>query len=502
MGAEFSLPVPPSMPLHMFGLFFCPPRKIRLIHAPPEVIGTVLRVVKRIEYLKTNGTSNIQNPYKEKMGATQFTLSSSLFTVRNGKQAATLSKQLCVDLLQELHKLGWDLEMSSDLARSRLQAAALFFRKTSVERPGTRVVCVAPGKSDTLTLLNHDNLVKNKVIEAIRETWPQGIQEAGDSEMFGIRLHDIQMNGTPWFTSDANVDNNRIICRVVSKLSELNLRLVAGINIKGGTDSLFFIQESGLKQQKPEFCAISLCKSNRLRLVDCKEMCNQVEQVIQRSQYRLQDKSVRENHAKLKLSGSPWHCSGYQSVISRQLICRISESMLKHGWALTDAIDISRREDDKSMLLYRRCPPTSARFCSISLTSSDHLRLIDFPHTDLEVLRKTVTEHYLPGVLKVDNSESCSLKFSLAGSPWSHPGGSSLGWALHARSLLLHLLNTSKQLGYRLAVSADVSAKYQTDQDGNPEYPLDVDTIFLVKQEESTDPPSNCTAMSGAGTFQ
>ena len=52
------------MPLHMFGLFFCPPRKIRLINAPPEVIGTVLRVVKHIEYLKTNGTSNIQNPYK------------------------------------------------------------------------------------------------------------------------------------------------------------------------------------------------------------------------------------------------------------------------------------------------------------------------------------------------------------------------------------------------------------------------------------------------------
>ena len=223
--------------------------------------------------------------------------------------------------------------------------------------------------------------------------------------MFGITLHDIQMNGRPWFTSDANVDNNRIICRVVSKLSELNLRLVAGINIKGGTDSLFFIQESGLRQQKPDFCAISLCKRIRLRLVECKEMCHQVEQVIQRNQYLMQDKSVREKHAKLKLSGSPWHCSGYESVKSLQLICKISESMLRHDWALTDAIDISRREDDKSILLYRRCPPTSARFCSISLTSSDHLRLIDFPHTDQEALRRTVTEHYLPGVLRVDNSE-------------------------------------------------------------------------------------------------
>ena len=44
-----------------------------------------------------------------------------LFTTGNGKQAATLGKQLCVELLQELHKFGWDLELSSDLARSRHQ---------------------------------------------------------------------------------------------------------------------------------------------------------------------------------------------------------------------------------------------------------------------------------------------------------------------------------------------------------------------------------------------
>lgn len=498
MGAEFSLPVPPSPPLNVFCLIFCPFTKIRLLHAPPEVEAVVLRVVNNIESLKNYGYSDISIANKEKMGATQFTMSSSLFTTNNGKQAATLGKQLCVELLQELYKLGWDLELSSDLARSRWQAAALFFRKTSVERPGARVVCVAPGKHDMLTLLNHDHRAKNKVVEAIQETWPTGIQEAQDCDVLGLMLHDIKMNGNPWYTSEANVDDNRIICRIISKLSEINLKLVAGINIKGGTDSLFFIQDSALSPilHKTEFCAISLCQHNRLRLVDCKEMCNYVEQVITRNQYQIKDKSVREHHAKLKLNGSPWHCSGYESVKSRQLISRISESMLKQGWALTDALDNSRREDDKSMLLYRRCPPTTARFCCISLTSSDHLRLIDFPSSDQEILSRTVTEHYLPGIEKVDNTESCSLKFSLAGSPWSDPSGSGLGWALHARSMLLHLLNTSHQLGYRLAVSADVSAKYQTDGDGNPEYPLDVHTIYLVKQDYNAAPPSYESAIS------
>ena len=97
MGAEFSMPVPPSPPLNVFCLIFCPFTKIRLLHAPPEVEAVVLRVVNNIELRTDNGPTS-----KEKMGATQFTMSSSLFTTNNGKQAAALGKQLCVELLQEL----------------------------------------------------------------------------------------------------------------------------------------------------------------------------------------------------------------------------------------------------------------------------------------------------------------------------------------------------------------------------------------------------------------
>ena len=49
-------------------------------------------------------------------------------------------------------------------------------------------------------------------------------------------------------------------------------------------------------------------------------------------------------------------------------------------------------------------------------------------------------------------------------------------------------ISASYQLGYRPAVSADVSAKYATDGDGNPDYPLDVHTIYLVKQQQQQDP--------------
>lgn len=498
MGAEFSQPVSPAKDLGMFCLIFCPWDKVRLLHAPAAVVAVVRRVVNQINSIQNR--SDMQTPEKEKLGAVQFTMVGNLFTTNNGKESATMGKLLCIRLFEELFKLGYELDLSSDLARYRWQASTLFFRKTSYERPGARVICVAPGKRDRISLMNHDERSKNAVIEAIKETWPEGLQNVEDVEVQGQTVHEIKMHGHPWFASEANIDNNRIINRIIGNLSQINLRFVAGIDIKGGTDSLFFIEDPNSSLESPQFASISLCSSDRLRLVDCKDEADAVRQTILQNLHQIQDESVRDHHAKFKLRGTPWRCSGEEAVRARQLVSRISEMMLQRGWALTDAIDISRREDDKSMLLFRRCAPTAARFSCIALTSSDHLRLVDFPPGDLEVLQECLSRNYLPGMTKIDTSETGSVKATLAGNPWSHPGGSNLGWALHARSLLLHLLAAATRLGYRVLVSADVSAKFHRDKDNHPDYPLDVHTIYMVKlagggeEKHREQPPSYMAA--------
>merc|ERR1712198_703896 len=70
------------------------------------------------------------------------------------------------------------------------------------------------------------------VENAIKDAWPSGIQRREDQEVLGHTVHDIKMNGYPWRTSEANIDNNRIINMIVQNLSKINLRLVGGINIK------------------------------------------------------------------------------------------------------------------------------------------------------------------------------------------------------------------------------------------------------------------------------
>ena len=72
------------------------------------------------------------------MGAVQFTMVGRLFDTINGKQLATKGKLLCIRLLEELYKIGYELDLSSDLARSELQASTLLFRKTACEQLGAR----------------------------------------------------------------------------------------------------------------------------------------------------------------------------------------------------------------------------------------------------------------------------------------------------------------------------------------------------------------------------
>jgi len=437
------------------------------------------------------GKNYLETPSKYNLGVIQFTMAADVFVCQSGRKPATMGKLFCIRILEELHKMGYDLQIASDLTRDRDSVSSLFFKKVASERPAARVVCIAPRKEDKIVLMNHNESMKSMVEEAIKNAWPSGIQRHEDQEVFGHTLHDIKMKGHPWRASAANIDNYRIINLIVENLSKINLRLVGAINIKGGTptwnavpgkDSLFFMED--LASSNAKFCSISLCGWNRLRLFDCKEETRCVRRAIDNSGFKIEEQWTKEHYVKMQLNRMPWFCSGQEAVWARQLVGRISEAMLQRGWALTDAIHISRREEDKSMLLFRRCAPTTATIACICLTSTNHLRLIDFSSEDERVLKTCILENYLPGVKELETTEYClgtegkSVRFELKGSPWS-----SWDWGLHARSLLLHLFAAAFSLGFQIGfgASADVSSMYEYDEHGNPYHPLDVHSIYLVK---------------------
>ena len=220
MGNNIAMPVKSNPDLGMFCISLRPFHKIELIHAPPMVAACVRRVANEVNGL-CERKDKFETPSKDKLGALQFSMSALLFTTNNGKEPATLGKLFCLRLLEELHKLGYDLQIGSDLTRDIFAAGTLFFKKVTSERPPAKVVCIAPGKKDTIVLLNHDERVKSMVEAAIKEAWPEGIQRQEEHQVLGQTVHDIKMNGFPWKTFEADVDNNRIINMIVGNLSKI-----------------------------------------------------------------------------------------------------------------------------------------------------------------------------------------------------------------------------------------------------------------------------------------
>jgi len=506
---QTSLAVPRHPPDGMFCISLQPKRMIHLVNAPPSVAVRLQRVANEVNslyYKSWTGKDFRQTPTTDKLGVIQFDMAADVFGAGSGKKAATMGKLFCIKIIEDLHKTGYDLQISSDLMRTEESASTLFFKKVTSERRQAKVICVGLGSSDRITLINHNDGVKTMVEKAIQDTWPSGVQSRKKEEVLGHVLHEFKMNGNPWrvCTStcgiimrpstphyEQNIDSIRIVIKIIENLSKINLRLVSGVNIKGHRDSLtlwpstrstlFFIED--FTTSTAQFCSISLCKKNRLRLVDCKEETKSIRQVINRSGFNIKEASEGEHHAKLKLDGSPFHSSwGPDAVATRQLVSRIGEAMMQQGWALTGAIDIERWVDTKSTLLFRRCPPAMASIACICLTSDNQLRLVDFSPGDQVILKACVTENYRPGVDGVDirplepESKGRSLIFDLAGIPWD-----SWDWGLHARHLLLHLFATLFNLGYQITASADVSSEFATDAQNVPISPLDVHSIFLVK---------------------
>jgi len=402
---------------------------------------------------------------KTKYGVVRYGLGFSAFVKKNRKEEATLGKLFCIQMMEELYKLGYDVILSSDLS-IRNDQSTWFVRKAASERSRRKIFCIAPGQEDRLILLNHDPTIKNKVVEAIVDTWPAGIAEEKLLRVNSQEVLEIKMNGCPRWGSDTEVDSERLVTHLVGKMGEINMRFLFGTNI---TDTLLFIEDEECRVTSPQdLCIISLCDKSRMRLVDCEDMVADLRHTILNNGNKIEEEKAKEHYYKFGLAGKP-----------RRLIARIGETMLKKGWALTGAMDITRFVSEKSVLLYQRCLPSSAHFACIVLSYKAQVSLIDFPFNDQVALKSVISESYLPGIKICESSKDLIIK--LNGEPWNYTHDV---YGMHGHSLMVHLLTKAIQLGYVVVASADFSATY----------PLDADTLYLCKYETA-----QCAAASDSG---
>ena len=171
-----------------------------------------------------------------KHGATQITLPGEPFSSHAISKNCNIGIIFTKRLLEAMFSLGYDFMFSTDLSRT-LNHGSLFFKKTPVTcngREAMELVSIAPEGTDTIVLMNHNDLVKSTVRNAISTSWHWGIlvetELSGDGSEV---MHKFQVNGNPWSSKDEELlKAKKMVLEIIVQMAEIGYRLQATVNIE------------------------------------------------------------------------------------------------------------------------------------------------------------------------------------------------------------------------------------------------------------------------------
>ena len=483
------MPPVSSIPDAYIAVSICSFAKIRIMNATPNV----RRMLTRLDQEITAKCGTSRGPLIEYYGTLKMKVGDKYtFYASMGKERATIGKFFAIRLLEEMYNLGYNLLISSDLARLADNATWYFARSEVPDenRAPARICCIAPGGGmrnqdgmQKLVLLHHDEHVKQAVMHALGDAWPNGVSSTKDLKVCGEQLHEINLNGIWGWTHKDGINTRRTICRLVGRLGGLNWRLLASTNLKGTADSYFFIYDPTFTAHPNDFCMLTLAKTDRFRLINCNHLLEPLESAIASAGLSIQDKLDYYGCHEIKVHGNPWCSYNKEAITARRSISRVMEMFGQHGYTPLYAIDISRRLTDKASIIFRKNPyPMNCKYACLSLTSLNRIRMLDFP-IDVRVAMKDELYKYYPmGVNNEVQLPDSNLEINVKGRPWIANDHMTKGGAqYHMRATLGKMMAIAAHYGWFVSISADVSAKV-IGSSKNKE-PLDVHSIYFVKMQ-------------------
>ena len=472
-----------AIPDSYIAISICSLSKIRVMNVTPDV----REMLERLDQETTAKCGINRGPLIEYYGTLKMYVGDMhTFASGGGKDRATLGKFFALRLLEEMYNLGYNMHISSDLAR-QFDLSTWFFSKSAIpneNRARSRVCCIAPGgmRGNKLALLHHDEYIKQAVMLALGDAWPKGVSGTEDIMSSGEMLHEISLNGYWGHTHEDGINTRKAICNLVGRMGGLNWRLLASTNLKGTADSFFFIYDPTFTAHPNDFCMLTLSKMDRFRLINCNHLLEPMETAITAAGLSIQEKLDYYGSHEIKVHGNPWHSTGHEAIVARRSISRIMEVFAQNGYTPLYAIDVSRRLTDKASILFRKNPfPVNCKYACLSLTSLNRLRLLDFP-IDVGVAMKDCIYQFYPfGVQNEVNLPDSNLEINVQGWPWTAHGLSKGAVFYHMRAVLGKMMAVAAQNGWYVSLSADVSSKVGGTNDDK--YPLDVHSIYFVKMQ-------------------
>ncbi len=164
-------------------------------------------------------------------------------------------------------------------------------------------------------------------------------------------------------------------------------------------------------------------------------------------------------------------------VYARLFIAKVLEAVYPHGWGVCQAVDMSRKMNDKAVIILKSVPPKEVPHFCLAPCELDKLRVIGAPAEIPNMVRDALNAYWPLGIQSEDADYYGSHEFKLKGQPWSGRQGAE---ELYIRSFFCFFMKEMSAKGWEAVASFDVSAKHIRTESG-PDFPIDVHSWFFAK---------------------
>ena len=462
------------------------PDRLRIVNAHDEVVEAVqtclsLNQIEFSFYLKSKATC-------------AFKLKNSPFSVAGCSENETIQlKRALAASIEKLQSLSWHIVINTDIGKMKTNSC-IFLRKIVVFDQIKRNKLIRDGNIFTFSPSGVSSILLIDVPEHVEKDLVDGVKSLCSVNNYkvissiddgAVVTSKVSLSGFTWTASGAHaIALRRMILEVVKIARKHKFELVTNLNLKGTTDSLLFQHKASLLDGPEDMFLMSLNRNDRLRLICAPSyIVTAGEEMISQNWGVQACKQKEDDCYEFKLYGNPWWADGETAVKSRYLIAVIIAKFKSLGWEIGATVDVSRKLNDKSVFVFRQCPPEQQEFAVLSFHESDKLRFLS--STENTYLLTDGIDRILA---ESDMTKSISYywrakQWKLRGVPFS--GNPTYGVDL--RLIIHHLTRILKHFhkhGWRLVASADISAKYEGNSSGN-KYPLDTHSLFFLHDPDS-----------------
>ena len=356
--------------------------KLRIVLGTDHEISIIRQVIEE------TWPRGIQQEMFKLNGVHEFKLKGNPFSVATSSSDAIMSRKMAGCVLHRLYRDGWRLQVSSDLTRTTDLTTWIFRKDPLATCPTQPFLIVGLSSWDTLMVLNAPMDFHQMFKDVMEKSWPNGIQRwTYENDVLLIKL-----KGNPWCANGEDTVHARVLLHtLINELLLKQWKLYGNSNLKGSANTLFFEHDpNGIApgmQPSPVHVTMSFNSNDKLRLIGFPEgIVSAVRNIIQTFWSRgIQEESRYSESWQFKLRGTPWWASGDEAVDSRFLVLKLIEAVQAYGWSVVASVDCSRKDSDKSSLIFRQSQPRQSPFFCLSLNETDKMRLINAPEDVVKV---------------------------------------------------------------------------------------------------------------------